>query len=347
MEESITILGIMSGTSLDGVDLALCTFSSDGSRYEILKAQTLPYDDDWKRNLLSAERCSGSELIKLHRSYGSFLGKLAAEFLSGCVAPNYVSSHGHTIFHEPSRGLTFQLGCGAELAVASGINTISDFRTTDVARQGQGAPLVPIGDQMLFGDFTYCLNLGGFINVSYEGNGMRIAYDIVPLNYVLNRIAQREGKPYDDCGEMARSGKNIPLLEQELNAREYYHQAWPKSLGREWVENTIFPLLKSEYASADILHSFCIHAAHQVAKSCTQPGKMLVTGGGVYNSFFIDELKKACECKVVIPKSETIEFKEALIFAYLGFLRVNEKSNSLASATGAMANSSSGSIYLA
>ncbi|HTF03580.1 MAG TPA: anhydro-N-acetylmuramic acid kinase [Bacteroidia bacterium] len=346
MNKPLTILGVMSGTSLDGVDLALCTFDKNG-RYTIEDAKTISYSENWVNKLVSAEKCGGRELILLHREYGQFLGELCKEFTGNSVKPDFIASHGHTIFHEPHNGLTFQLGCGAELAVASGADTISDFRSTDVARGGQGAPLVPIGDALLFGEYTYCLNLGGFVNVSSGENDKRIAFDIAPMNYVMNRIAKREGMSFDENGSLAAAGKYIPELGAALDSLDYYSAAPPKSLGREWTEKFVLPLMKSEYSSADLLHTFSVHVAKQVAKNCPREGKMLVTGGGAYNAFFIGELTKISAPEICIPDDCTIQFKEALVFAFLGFLRANGSVNALASVTGAMRDSCTGSIYLA
>jgi anhydro-N-acetylmuramic acid kinase len=346
MSKPLTILGVMSGTSLDGVDLALCTFD-EGGQYTIADAKTISYSENWVNKLVAAEKCGGRELILLHRAYGRYLGELCKEFMGNSMKPDFIASHGHTIFHEPQNGLTFQLGCGAELAVASGVNTISDFRSTDVARGGQGAPLVPIGDALLFNEYTYCLNLGGFVNVSSEQNGKRIAFDIAPMNYVMNRIAKREGKSFDENGSLAASGKYIPELGALLDGLDYYAATPPKSLGREWTEQFVLPLMKSGYSSADLLHTFSVHVARQVARNCPHAGKMLVTGGGAYNAFFIGELKKICVPEICIPDDRTIQFKEALVFAFLGFLRANGSVNALASVTGASRDSCSGSIYFA
>jgi len=350
MAEPATLLGIMSGTSLDGIDLALCKFGEKSEPFSIQKAVTIPYTEEWVRKLKQAESCSGKELIVLHREYGKYLGEICHDFLKDVDVshqPSFISSHGHTIFHEPKKHLTFQLGCGASIAVASGIDTICDFRITDVARGGQGAPLVPIGDAMLFGAYTYCLNLGGFVNISHEEKGKRIAFDIAPLNYVLNRVAAREKLNYDEGGALAASGKIIASLEKQLDALEYYSQSAPKSLGREWVEESIFPLLSDRYSTADILHTFCVHAARQTAKCCPQKGTMLVTGGGAYNTFFIEALRKVCVPEIILPDSSVIEFKEALVFAYLGYLRMNNTFNALSSVTGAHFDSISGSIFKA
>lgn len=340
------ILGIMSGTSLDGVDLAICRLGRNPDQYEIIRAETITYRAEWTAKLKQAERCSGIELMQLHREYGKFLGTLAKEFV-GESKVDAIASHGHTIFHNPSKGLTFQIGCGAELAAASGITTVADFRITDVAHGGQGAPLVPAGDATLFGQYKYCLNLGGFINVSFDESGRRIACDIAPMNYVLNRLAQREGKSFDEGGKMAASGKCIPSLLDKLNSLSYYSAPSPKSLGREWAEKEIFPLLHDEYITYDLLHTFTIHAAEQTAKYLQQDGLVLITGGGAYNTFFIEELKKRSATEIIIPDSKLINFKEALIFAWLGFLRLRNENNALSSVTGAKRNSCGGAIYCA
>lgn len=345
MQDSLIILGLMSGTSLDGVDLALCRISAAGTKYKILRAETIPYSAEWKNKLRGAEKTSGEELAAHDREYGQFLGKTCRKFL-GSEKPDYIASHGHTIFHDPANGYTFQSGSGSEIARITGITTVNDFRTTDVSLGGQGAPLVPVGDQLLFGHYTYCLNLGGFVNISFEENGQRRAFDIAPLNYVLNRIAMRRGMEYDSGGKLAAKGKYISSLGKQLDSLPYYAQSPPKSLGREWVEQNVFPLLSEMVSPEDLLHTVAVHVAQQTARVCTQEGKMLVTGGGAYNSFFIRELKKLCKAEVVIPDDETVQFKEALIFALLGYLRLHDRVNALASVTGARRDSCGGTIHV-
>jgi len=340
------ILGIMSGTSLDGVDLAICQLGRNPDQYEIIRAETITYSAEWIAKLKQAEHCSGLELMQLHREYGKFLGHLAKQFI-GETKVDAIASHGHTIFHDPAKGLTFQIGCGAELAATSGITTVADFRTTDVANGGQGAPLVPAGDGTLFSEYNYCLNLGGFINISFDEFAKRKAFDIAPMNYVLNRLAQREGKSFDESGTMAAAGTCIQSLFDKLNSLSYYSARAPKSLGREWVEKEIFPLLSDEFNTHDLLHTFTLHAAEQTAKYLNQKGRVLITGGGAYNSFFIAELKKRTSVEIVIPESQFINFKEALIFAWLGFLRLRNENNSLSSVTGAKRDSCGGAIYCA
>lgn len=334
----------MSGTSLDGVDLAICKIWDEGRKYKILKAKTVAYSKEWKSKLKDAEQKSGEALAVHDKEYGHFLGTICREFLAG-EKVDYIASHGHTIFHDPANAYTFQSGSGSEIARITGITTVNDFRTTDVSLGGQGAPLVPIGDALLFSKYDYCLNLGGFVNVSYEENGVRRAYDICPLNYALNYIAQRMGMEYDAGGRVASKGKYITTIGNALDVLPYYAQPAPKSLGREWVETNVFPLLTGQYSPADLMHTFCKHAAKQTAAACTGEGKMLVTGGGAYNSFFIGELRKVCKAQIVIPDDQTVQFKEALIFALLGYLRLHDKVNALASVTGASRDSSGGTIH--
>lgn len=344
------ILGMMSGTSLDGLDLCLVRISeTDGVfSYLIAGAETVPYPGDWLVRLKAAENCNGVELVRMDSDYGRFLGEAASAFLEKNPGekPLLIASHGHTIFHRPDLGYTYQLGSGASLAAAASLPVVCDFRSTDVALGGQGAPLVPVGDALLFGDYTYCLNLGGFANISFAKNGGRIAFDICPVNYVLNRVAKRAGMNFDAGGKLAASGKIIPELLERLNAIPFYKIPPPKSLGREWAESAIFPVLSSAYSTEDLLRTFTEHAAMQIGECCNAPGKMLVTGGGAHNHFFVERLRAFSKAEVVVPDAATIDFKEALIFAFLGWLRWNGRVNVLASVTGAKTDSSSGAIYL-
>ncbi len=234
---------------------------------------------------------------------------------------------------------------GGLVAALTGLSTVCDFRRADIALGGQGAPLVPIGDRDLFADYAACLNLGGFANVSMSRQDERIAYDICPVNFVLNHLAKNEGLDYDDRGEMAASGElNTPLLEK-LNALDFYKIKYGKSLGREWVEKEIFPLL-SEIENKSALRTFTTHAAHQIARNLPSKGRVLVTGGGAYNEFLLNEISRfQPQLKLSIPDKILLEGKEALIFAYLAKLRLEGKINVLASATGAIRDSSSGAIY--
>jgi anhydro-N-acetylmuramic acid kinase len=234
----------MSGTSLDGVDVAFCRFigRDDLWQYEILQAETISYSDNWQKKLRNARNVTAQDLIKLHAEYGRLLGKMAKNFIDRHrLSPGFIASHGHTVFHQPAGGFAFQLGNGAEIAAITGKTVVCDFRTTDIAHGGQGAPLVPVGDHMLFGDYDYCLNLGGFANVSVCKNGERLAWDICPVNIVLNHLSRQRGLPFDKNGKLARKGTTDKTLLKKLNRIALYHQKGPKSLGAEWLDKTFLP----------------------------------------------------------------------------------------------------------
>lgn len=344
-------IGLMSGTSLDGLDIAFCEFSQKGKRwaYTIRRAETVPYPVQWKKILSELHTRSGVELIEAHASYGAYLGQAVRTFVrrTGLV-PHIVSSHGHTVFHQPEAGFTFQAGDGAALAANCGYPVVCDFRTADVALGGQGAPLVPVGDRHLFGQYDFCLNLGGIANVSYESGKDRIAFDICPVNMVLNCLSQAAGKEYDDAGKMARSGVLHKALLNDLNKLSFYKQRPPRSLGREWVEGSFFPVLDTyKLPVRDKMRTVAEHVAVQVSASLKRrkKGTVLVTGGGAYNKFLIERMQAHTAHQLVLPEKETIEFKEALIFAFLGLLRARGEVNTFASVTGAACDSSGGAVY--
>lgn len=347
----ISILGLMSGTSLDGLDLALCIFNEENGRYQyrIEAAETIPYSAEWLERLRKLPNATAMDYAFIHTAYGRFLGELSRDFLdrNGLTA-QYIGSHGHTVFHQPGRGFTSQIGEGAALAQASGVTVICDFRSGDVARGGQGAPLVPAGDELLFGDYDYCLNIGGFANISYRKDNQRIAFDTGPANIVLNTFAAKLGLPYDDEGRVAASGTlNLELL-NKLNSLEYYHLPPPKSLGREWVDTIFFPLLDNSIPEADLLRTLTEHIAVNISRSASfrMEEKMLVTGGGALNTFLIERIRSLTNINIQLPHKQIINFKEALIFAFLAYLRILKRSNSLASVTGASSDSCTGCIYL-
>ncbi|NEW84236.1 MAG: anhydro-N-acetylmuramic acid kinase, partial [Mariniphaga sp.] len=274
----ILALGIMSGTSLDGIDIALCRFTQSGNKwnYEIVEAETIPYPSVWLEKLKNTPNMRAEEFLMLHDEYGRYTGKLIPEFLKGKALPQLIASHGHTIFHQPDQKFTFQLGNGASIAATTQITTVSDFRSFDVALGGQGAPLVPIGDQLLFSEFKYCLNIGGFANISFDQDGTRIAFDVCPANIVLNELAQQKGFAYDKDGQMGASGTIDISLLQKLNNLDFYHQKWPKSLGREWAENQIMPLLSaSGHSIEDQAATMYEHIAFQIANVVENNGRLL------------------------------------------------------------------------
>lgn len=380
----------MSGTSLDGLDIALCKFenqikeNSSSWKYEIIKTECVEYNKKWKEKLQNAHLLSAFELKKIETEWTDFLIKKINKFVSQSKEIDFsflncISSHGHTIFHQPSAknngkelGFTFQMGNGAMLAAQTGFNVVCDFRQTDVALGGQGAPLVPIGDEFLFSDYDFCLNLGGIANISFNKNkskenkkgaiNSRFAFDICPCNMVLNYLSKPLGFEYDEGGKLAKEGKIDKMVLQKLNNLDFYNQNYPKSLGREWVEKYVFPLLKldksNESIIKDLLHTCTYHSAFQIAESIkkvelnlskiTTKRKLLVTGGGAYNDLLIHYLKNFLpKIEIVTGDKILISYKEALIFAFLGVLRLRKEINTLSSVTGAIKNSCGGSIYLA
>ena len=341
----------MSGTSLDGVDLAFCSFSrkSNEWKYEILAAETVKYPESWARKLSDLENSTALDFAETDFDYGYYLGELCKTFLRAQhLEPDFIASHGHTIFHNPAKKITYQIGKGACIAAIAEYPVISDFRSLDVALGGQGAPLVPVGDMLLFKDFDYCLNLGGFGNVSFDEGARRIAFDVCPVNIVLNHYARLNGKEYDINGEMARTGNIHPELLASLNELAYYHTSAPKSLGKEWVLAEFMPVTgKYDIPVADQLRTVCEHIAIQVGK-IIKPGtgkKMLITGGGAFNEFLIERIRQQVSVSVIIPDPLTINYKEALIFAFLGVLRWTDKPNCLKSVTGASKDNTGGSIF--
>ncbi len=340
----------MSGTSLDGIDFAYIKFSFHHSwSFSIIHTNTFKYSDDWLNKLKIAFHQNKKQLKALDDEYGVFLADLCHKFINENNIKNidFIASHGHTIHHKPAEGYTLQIGNGKIIANKTGIQTIYNFRTQDVALGGQGAPLVPIGDELLFAKYDYCLNLGGFANVSYKNNNTRIAFDICAVNTVLNVYANKLGLAYDNHGEIAKNGQLLPNLLKELNHLDFYKQSPPKSLGFEYVDTVLLPLIESYQAKAeDVLHTYCKHIAYQITKIFFDDGKVLITGGGTFNHFLIDEIKAISNNKIVIPSNKVIDYKEALIFAFLGVLKLENKVNCLKSVTGASKNHSSGKIAL-
>ncbi|WP_242921435.1 anhydro-N-acetylmuramic acid kinase [Pontibacter liquoris] len=354
--ETYHVIGLMSGTSLDGVDIALCrfTYKNENWIYNILHTTTLIYSDAWIDSLRGAETASARELIALDHTYGAYLGQQVQAFLQQhAIRPDFVASHGHTIFHQPEQHVSFQLGNGAYLAANAQLPVVCDFRTLDIALGGQGAPLVPIGDELLFSAYDFCINLGGIANVSYAQNGQRLAFDISACNMLLNTLANSLGMPYDEDGQTARSGALLPDLLHALNAPLYFQQAPPKSLGKEWVlANSLQQLAAHPGTVADKLHTVCHHIAQQVKQALPVlhqgQQRVLLTGGGAFNLYLTELIGQylGSAYRVEVPEPEVVSFKEALIFAFLGVLRWRGEHNCLRSVTGAAHDNCGGAIYL-
>ena len=338
-----TVLGVMSGTSLDGIDLAVCTFTKNQKwEYKIERSNTVKYPISWKLKLATTHTQSQAIIEQTDIQYGQYIGQKINTFLNG-EKVDFIASHGHTIFHQPEENYTLQIGCGKTISQATKITTINNFRSLDVFLNGQGAPLVPIGDLLLFSEYKYCVNLGGFTNISIKKDEKIIAFDICPANIVLNDICKELAIEYDSNGDISREGKIIPTLLKQLNQLDFYIKKAPKSLGREWVEENVFPMLKKN-TSQDLLCTFCEHVAIQIGKFLTDESALL-TGGGVFNSFLMERIRFHSKSKILVPNKELIEFKESLIFAFLGVLRLRNEVNCLQSVTGADIDNCGGIIH--
>ena len=339
-------IGLMSGTSLDGLDICYAKFQNIATwEFEILKTETIPYSIEWKNRLQNAILLSAEDLLALDKEYGFYLGEKTQEFISknNITDLDFIASHGHTVFHQPQRKFTLQIGDGRAIKLITKKPIIYDFRSQDVLMGGNGAPLVPIGDELLFSQYDACLNLGGFSNISLQKNHQRIAFDISPVNVVLNYFAEKLGKNYDENGDFARNGAiNFKILE-ELNTLTFYQKPAPKSLGVEFVNSVVFPLLKDE-TPENIIATFTEHIAEQIAKvfNDNQLKTVLVTGGGTFNTYLLEKIREKSQTELIVPDENIINFKEALIFAFMGVLRLRNEVNVLCSATGSSENHCSG-----
>ena len=343
------VLGVMSGTSLDGVDLALCYFTmQDKIAYEMPLAKTIAYSSYWKSKLKIAVGFSPEELTQLDLEYTTYLGNIITTFIeeNNIKDLDAVCSHGHTVLHRPDQGITLQIGNLEQLSKIIKQTVVCDFRVQDLLFGGQGAPLVPLGDLLLFSQYDYCLNLGGFANVSKVSRGVSIAYDICPVNVVMNHYAQKLARPYDSGGELAKSGNVLPDVLKLLDALPYYKFPAPKSLGVEWVHKEFMPILKASKAKEeDILRTCVAHFASQIAQQLSVGRSVLVTGGGAYNHFLLEQIKALIDVSLVVPSKTITEFKEALIFGLLGVLKLRDEINCLSSVTGASKDHSSGVVF--
>lgn len=338
----------MSGTSLDGLDICFVKFEKTTSwNFEIVKAETVPYPSYWEDQLKNSIHFSAEKLLELNSEYGFYLGETVKNFIQKHQLEDIdlIASHGHTVFHQPHKKFTLQIGDGRAIKIETGLPVIYDFRSQDVLMGGNGAPLVPIGDELLFFQYDACLNLGGFSNISLKVNNQRIAFDIAPVNIVLNLFAQKFNKNFDENGDLARKGTINKDLLAKLNSLEFYNQSYPKSLGIEWCNENIFPLFESIEA-IDILATFTEHIAQQISNVFNeyQLKNVLFTGGGTFNHYLIEKIKSKTNTEIIIPEKQIIEYKEALIFALMGILRLNNEINILSSSTGSSQDHSSGII---
>lgn len=349
------VIGTMSGTSLDGLDIAYCHFDFFENKwtFRINEAITIDFPNNLKEKLIGAINMSGLDLMKLDNQLGDFIGQSITDFITenniDQAEIDCISSHGHTIFHQPELKLTTQIGNGANISAITKLPVVCDFRTTDLALGGQGAPLVPIGDKLLFSEYDNCINLGGIANISFVQNSERIAFDICPVNIILNKLAKELGYEYDKSGKNAESGKIDTTLLEQLNSLTYYQKPHPKSLGIEWIENEVYPIINTSTNSIENkLCTFVEHISIQIANNIKGKDKtVLLSGGGTFNTYLVQRIKANTPNKIIIPPVQIIDFKEALIFAYLGVLRLRNETNCLSSVTGASSDNIGGCIYQA
>jgi len=359
------VIGTMSGSSLDGLDVAFVEFQETAGKwtYELRNCTCYPYDDQWKARLSNASELNAMKYNLLHAEYGHYVGQLINTFIethSIHYQVQLIASHGHTTFHMPDAKMTAQLGCGASIAAETGINVVSDLRSMDVALGGQGAPIVPIGEKLLLDDYPFFLNIGGIANISLNLPDRYIAFDVCPANRVMNMLAAKKGKEYDSEGQLAASGKVDVNLLRILNDLEYYGLGYPKSLSNDFGTDVVYPIaIQSGAAVNDAMRTYVEHICMQVAagamrlKSDFSIGdvqqKMLVTGGGAKNTFLINRLTEVLAesgVEVHVPSPELVDYKEAIIMALIGVLRWREENNTLASVTGARRNSIGGTVWM-
>jgi anhydro-N-acetylmuramic acid kinase len=358
------VMGLMSGSSLDGLDIAFVEFHENSGtwQYEIKAAECYPYTEEWVKKLKGAISLNALDYQLLHTEYGHYIGEQVNQFINAHQLQykvQLIASHGHTTFHVPSKKMTGQLGDGAAIAAVTGINVVSDLRAMDMALGGQGAPIVPIGEKLLLGNYTFFLNLGGIANISYNNPEKYIAFDICPANRVLNMLAHDLGTNYDEGGQGASAGALQPGLLEMLNKLDYYELPYPKSLANDFGTDVVYPLIKGSGKTNDGLRTAVEHIAVQIKISVEellskyQPAatslKMLVTGGGAHNTFLIERLREVLQelnVELIVPEKDIIDFKEAIVMGLIGLLRWREENNVLASVTGASRNSIGGAVWM-
>ena len=349
--KNFNVIGVMSGTSLDGVDIIYVKFIQNESwSFKIINSKTYKYEDSIADILNDISKKSLEEIKEIDVVYTKKLAKIINGFIDefSINKIDFVSSHGHTAIHDPSNLITYQMGNLSTLSTEINQKVICDFRVQDVKLGGEGAPLVPVGEKYLFHEYDSFINLGGFANISNHKGESLIAYDICPVNIVLNNLSKKIGKDFDDKGSIASSGKLIINLYEELEKLEYYQSSPPKSLGIEWIDEYIFPLINKyfDYPIEDLLNTLSNHIANQISNNLKNLDKVLVSGGGAYNDYLIHLIRSKTDSEIIIPSKNIIEFKEALIFAFLGVLRFLNINNCYSSVTGASKDHCSGKIFL-
>ena len=339
----------MCGTSLDGLDLAYCSFRQTQGKWQFgcVHTDEIELPIELRTKLQNATNSTAQELAQLDIEVGHFFGKETNDFIEkNKIKPDYIASHGVTIFHQPDQGITLQIGSGAVIASETNVTTVCDFRSQDVAKGGQGAPLVPYPDQLLFSDFDATLNLGGFANLAVIQNESLSGFDVCVCNKALNDLTQQlNGSPFDANGDYSRKGSINQRFLDELNDLAFYIAPPPKSLGHEWYVEHILPLLAKPIPTEDKLRTMVEHIAQQIGNVLPKSGTTLVTGGGANNRYLIERIEKNISGNITIPDRQIVDFKEAIDFAFLGALRLQNLTNIKASVTGANSDSIAGCIY--
>lgn len=343
-------LGLMSGSSLDGLDICYSRIDSDRDSYyyELIKATTIPYSPSIYESLSNCRELSSSELNLLHEALGDFFGRACLGFLSTKELSqlNFICSHGHTVYHFPEKGRTLQIGSAQQVANLTGVQTLTNLRAADIARGGSGAPIVPIGDFLFFSNYKYCLNLGGIMNISEQSFDTITSFDIGVCNQIINHYAQFANLSYDRDGLLARNGQFNESIFTKLNEQDYFKRSKPKSLDNAYSHHLISLIDSENVPFQDKLNSFYHHIAHQVSLASDDKNLILCTGGGCHNIFLIELMKRTYKLLITIPCSDLINYKEALIMSLIGVRFMENKFNVLASVTGAEVNTKNGELFL-
>lgn len=354
MTKSVTVLGVMSGTSGDGIDLAYVRWNLHNTsvNWQLVGATTLPFTGGWSLRLQELITLSSGALLEIDRSFGTMLGTVARQYWEEAQLPppDLIASHGYTFWHDPSVGVSHQLGHGATIAAAAGVPAIVDFRAADIAHGGQGAPLAPMGDTAVFPGYTAYLNLGGIANLYLPQASL--AFDVGGANLLLNALAKEANLEYDKNGQLAATGTLQPALLDQLLSWDYHKLLPPKSLDAGTIKRELLPILQNgQYTLPDRMHTAAAYIGQAIGLAgkkygCAADSRLLVTGGGTYHSILIQYLTKHWPGEVIIPPSAWIDFKEAILFAYFGALRWHNIPYISKTLTGAAKDTIGGAIYL-
>ncbi len=347
----------MSGSSLDGLDVAACLLTAENGQwyYHMEAAHTYPFPDSLRLALQKAGgKASGEDVDTADAQLGQFSAACVRTFLNDydVTVPLLIAQHGHTLVHAPAEGYSLQIGNAAVLANSTGIPVVSNFRNADIAAGGQGAPLVPICDELLFNDYAFCLNIGGIANVSMRIQGERIGYDICPANQLLNFLALEKGLPYDAGGKIAASGQINNQLLTALEEQPYYRLAPPKSLDNGYVQQAFLTLLQQfDIPLEDKLRTCTEHIALRISQSflsagATQKDRILISGGGAFNTFLVERIQMLSDIPIPLPDRKVIEYKEALAMALMAALFWRKENNCIPSVTGARQAVCSGTLHM-